>query len=167
MSQPRPTRVRVVCLGVIMASLFGACSSSPPPVPPAAYQVQSDFVVVAEVDVIASITLPVGATIQFRLPAGKSHRPDGSPVLPPDPRVRDSTVLKAVAVHSCSAKTTCVDFQALSTGTAVITVPGVSGMICGNGGASGCVGVTASIYSIPVKVALTGRPAVEPRAGAL
>ena len=151
-----------LCAGLLAASMLAACSSSRPAPP---YTIGTDSVTVEYVIFIGQITVPKGGIVHFRLVAESGHRNNGGPVLWPTPTSMDESVLASSPVSTCLSRTTCADFQARQVGTTVIVAPAPSGIICGQGGGSGCIGVSANTFTIPVHVIPKGQASVVARAG--
>lgn len=99
---------------------------------------------------VSSLTLRVGDMLDFRLvPTGS--RPDGSPVLWPQPFSIDPTILHPVTASNCVYPTSCASFVAAKAGSTFVAVDGPGGIICFPG-SQHCAGVTASMGRIPVTV---------------
>ena len=156
-----PARILYGAL-VLGAVLLSGCSSASSSAP---YRVHGNSVAIVYVNFVRNITVPIGGSIQFRLAAEAGHRPDGSPVLWLAPTPKDRNVLLRTAVSQCRSRTTCVDFRAVHAGTTVIAAAAPSGILCGQGGASGCTGVAANTFSIPVRVVVNGLAAVTAAGG--
>ena len=152
----------LLCSAFLVASGLAACSSSGPAPP---YTVGTDSVTIEYVNFIGRITLPKGGVVHFRLPAEPGHLANGGPVLWPPPSSRDVSIVAGIVVSKCPSRTTCVDFQARQVGTTVIDAPAPFGIICDEGGNSGCIGVADNTFSIPVEVVPAGRASVVARAG--
>lgn len=143
----------------LAAAPLGACGSSRS-MPPTG---SARSVVITDPTVVASITVAVGDTIDFRMPPlTGEHRFNGQPVDWPPPYTSQSTVLRAQAASGCPSGYTCAAFKAVATGSAILYLPSPSGVICGGG--HGCIGIAARApRPVPVDVGTRGVPVVRYR----
>jgi hypothetical protein len=153
------------------AVLLTACGSvgQPAPLPvdikPHDFAVSPHAVLIVVPSAVASVVVGTRDLIDFHLPPEAGHRAGGGPVTWPLPASSDQNVLRPTASTTCPYGTTCARFMALNRGLVSITAPAPDGIICRED-SSGCVGITAAVYRIPVQVLPGAAPQVV-RAGIL